>query len=729
VTLAYLDVPIVNAPLFATALVLQAALGTWCVTKLLKGVQPSLLMLVGPGLILGGAVSFAIFQVVGRGVVGVVITTLAGLGSFGLLMRSAAPEVAIEPRWWMLGQICGLGALAITPEFGELLPVAATLFGLGFLTNRAKPRVGRFALIGYVVGAVVIVAAFFLRQDYWWLVTDDYLMLEVIARHLTIEGPFKPWGVNSFLNYHWLSYGWSGLLDLLGGSPEPLVTLTRVMPILYSLSMASSLTLIAKRLRASSVTMIAMISVWAVVAVGRFEWTGTSTGGVYAVLSAVFALNLVAERSKKSQLGAVTLLILSFLIVTFTKLPSIFLLLLGLLMLIPEVVSALIGESPLVRYGRIVGLIAAGPIVILTVWAFGNYLDGRIRLTTMNPGLGQLAFTGRPFVGPTLLLNQLWLWTCVGFALWSNLRARGNSLRNSSWLIVTSSVSLLCALVLEMSLSGATNTYTYFSGPFYFVASFSILVIGSQVESKAAFDHIDVILTVTLVIVGLIWILTDVSTVLWNTVGLIVDINDPVRIELLKFFTSDGRFGIALVATIFFLIFFITSQASMRVVFPFLLALCVMTMYGLSPGSRESIQNEVSWKQVTTDLGSESQREIGEWLHLNTNSRDLIATNYLFEETAGSVSDYALAVWAQREFLVLGPQLGYGTTPARSEAFALSRSFSDEPSEFNCAQLATRDVRWFVIDDRLTSNRDWSVCAEQAFSDGNFVVLRLIQRT
>ncbi|MFZ9707215.1 MAG: hypothetical protein ACO3CG_05170, partial [Ilumatobacteraceae bacterium] len=65
-TLAYLEVPIVNAPLFATALTLQAALGTVAITWLLKGVQPSLLLLLGPGLILGGALSFALFQLVGR---------------------------------------------------------------------------------------------------------------------------------------------------------------------------------------------------------------------------------------------------------------------------------------------------------------------------------------------------------------------------------------------------------------------------------------------------------------------------------------------------------------------------------------------------------------------------------------------------------------------------------------------------------------------------------------
>ena len=116
-TLAYLEVPLVNAPLFATALVLQAALGTVVITRLLKGAQPSLLMLLGPGLILGGALSFAIFQVVGRGIVGVVASTLAGLASMTMVGRPLLPELQLIPRWWMLGQLVGVGMLAIASEF------------------------------------------------------------------------------------------------------------------------------------------------------------------------------------------------------------------------------------------------------------------------------------------------------------------------------------------------------------------------------------------------------------------------------------------------------------------------------------------------------------------------------------------------------------------------------------------------------------------------------------
>ncbi|MGA1259691.1 MAG: hypothetical protein ACO309_05695, partial [Ilumatobacteraceae bacterium] len=78
VALTYLDVPFWNALLFGPAITLQAAVGGVVLTRLLKGVPGSLLLLLGPGLILGGALSFAIFQLVGRGTLGLVVVVAVG---------------------------------------------------------------------------------------------------------------------------------------------------------------------------------------------------------------------------------------------------------------------------------------------------------------------------------------------------------------------------------------------------------------------------------------------------------------------------------------------------------------------------------------------------------------------------------------------------------------------------------------------------------------------------
>jgi hypothetical protein len=724
-TFAYLEVPVVNAPLFATALVLQAALGTTVITWLLNGVKPSLLLVLGPGLILGGALSFALFQLVGRGAVGIIAATLAGIASIGRLWRWFAREGDQEPRWWMLGQLVGMGMFAIAPEFTELLPVAAVFFILGFLGNPQKPRSSWLVLPACLAGAAVLAVTAFQRSRFWWVITDDYLLLEVIARHLTNEGPFASWGVDNFANYHWLSYGWSGLLNLLGGDPAPLVALTQVMPVVYSISMAASLVLIAKRLKAGVRSRTAILAAWAVVAVGRFEWTGTSTGGVYAVLAAAVALVLSLEMVEISLARAAALLLSFFLLVTLTKLPSVFALGLGVLVGLLEVLRQLTRSSRWGGFVHTIGLVATIPSIALAVWLFSILVDDRVRLTGNNYGLGQLAYFEWWFVVITIVLSQLWIWLVVGLANWQTIATRSSASWKSRWLVATSSAALSSALMLDVGLYGLANAYTYFSGPMYFLASLSILLIGVQISPRTVHSKLPWLTTAGLFVAGSIWAMAGINSSFWGVMGRVLGVEDATRVELLKFFTSDRRFGATLLFFVLLIALVFFVRASPGITTPLLTALALLSFTGLSRSSLEDFRDGVALEQIGPDLGSPSQQLIGAWINRNSALGDLIATNYLFDELEGSVSDYAFAVWSQREFLVLGPKLGYGTSPRRTAAFELSRSFAEEPTMENCSQLRSQGVRWFIVDMRLTRNRVWSFCAQEVFSAEDFVVFKI----
>ncbi|MFM8015473.1 MAG: hypothetical protein ACKPCO_05275, partial [Actinomycetota bacterium] len=163
--LTYLDVPLQHAPLCAINLVLQASLGVAVITYLLKGVAPSLLLLCGPGLILGGALSFAIFQVVGRGVIGVVTTIAVGVAATTHLLVSREPYETFAPRWWLLGQSIGMAALAISHEFGEVTPLALGLFALVTVhTHKKNPdRVIAKSLV--LLALVLICVARVFREE------------------------------------------------------------------------------------------------------------------------------------------------------------------------------------------------------------------------------------------------------------------------------------------------------------------------------------------------------------------------------------------------------------------------------------------------------------------------------------------------------------------------------------------------------------------------------------
>ena len=161
--LTYLDVPLRHSPLFATNLVLQASLGTVVITGLLRGLAPSLLLFCGPGLVLGGAMSFAVYQAFGRGTVGAGVSACIGIVALVHVLRHTEAWATDGLRWWQLGQVTGMAMLVLSSEFGELLPAAALLFLLGFVNSPShilRPIVIRAANL---IGLGIAIAMWSLR--------------------------------------------------------------------------------------------------------------------------------------------------------------------------------------------------------------------------------------------------------------------------------------------------------------------------------------------------------------------------------------------------------------------------------------------------------------------------------------------------------------------------------------------------------------------------------------
>ena len=322
---AYLDVPLWNALLFSVAVVSQAAFGTVILTRILKGVPASLLLLLGPGLILGGALSFALFQIFARGALGLVVVVMVGVASVVYLLRTPNWQPLESERLWILGQVVGLAALALTWEFPELLPVAIAFFVLGFITGDMFPAPRWIKQIAVAIATAVIITPLFFRQEYWWIVTDDYQILEVQMRHYTESGIFAMWGEHDWRRYHWLSHGWGGLLNQLGGTPEVFTTLTRVMPFVYCAALAASLILLTSTLtQKTKFSMAFLVTAWTVVAINRFDWSAPSTGGSLSVAATAVSVGLLAFTAGVDRSRRFFLALLILAIATLTKFPSMF---------------------------------------------------------------------------------------------------------------------------------------------------------------------------------------------------------------------------------------------------------------------------------------------------------------------------------------------------------------------------------------------------------------------
>jgi hypothetical protein len=675
-------------------------------------------------LILGGALSFAVFQIVGRGVVGVIATLAVGLTAVALLVRKFESEPDAEPRWWMLGQLVGMGMLAITSEFAELLPVVVTLFVIGFITDSDRHPTRSVKLATAVAGAATAVFFLLLRKEFWWIITDDYLFLEVISRHITSEGPLADWGVTSFAQYHWLSYGWSGLLDLLGGGPESLITLSRVMPLVYSLSMASSLLVITRHLTSVPLVMSTVIPPWAVITVGRFEWTGASTAGVHAVLAAVVALGLIGIASRTSVVRSVLLLALFLGIITLTKAPSVFAFAIAVWTLFIVLVLVKIRSRTLQQVLLGIGVATLLLALFSSIKVFSLVSD-RIFFARVNPGLGQLSEFGRAFVTVTLILSQPWLWFAVVWVTWGVVKHQRFVRAPERWTILMTVVSLPVATVLELTLSGSTNTYTYFSDTMFFLSSLSFLLLAesrpSDTESPATRVAYRLLATL-LVVSGLVWGSRPFGEVFWGLLSDSTSGSMRLRLELLRFFTSNRITG-ALIVSLLCLVVGSALKRSIPISKSLLTASVLIGFFGLQPSTTRSFAHDLPSLEVQQVIGAPDAIEVGNWLKENSARGDLVATNHLTGDR--SVLDYSLAVWSQREFLVLGPGIGYETTPQSVEAIRISRAFADQPNEMNCAELRELGVDWFIVDKRQTTARDWRVCTNEAFESGNFMVLAL----
>jgi len=723
--LTYLDVPLRHSPLFAANIVLQASLGMLVFTWLLRGVAPSLLLLCGPGLILGGALAFAIFQVTGRGLVGVTVTTLTGAGAVVLLLRSDAPYEALDSRWWMLGQLIGLGVLATTSEFTELIPVAAILFALGYINGLRQGRFGWIRIPSVALAAVAVIALGFARKEYWWLITDDYLFFEVLSRHITESGPFADWGVGNFGRYHWLSYGWSGLLNTLSLEPPPLTTLTRVMPITYSLSTAASLTFIMNRLLRNKPTARTLLPIWVIIAITPLDWSGTSTAGVYAALTTLIATIISVRRDHAPRLGGLTLLSFGLVVVLLTKVSAVVSALIVLAVALNHIITRDIERSAIRRLAWLggVGLIVTSTGVLLSTM---SRFVGEFVLVSINPGLGQLSWFGKRFAAPALMLRQAWLW--IAFILLSSNIAMKPTIRRlyPSWLVPVVGLGLSLGLATELSISANANGYEYFSRPLYFIASIGLMMALFIERGQGEHGSNVSLVKVTVVIIGggFIWGPLQASGNFWDSLGTILVINPSLKLELLRFVTSDSRFLGSLIA----LVVWLFGYRKRHLTYAFLTSLTVLSMLNLSASAISDFRRGIEPSELLTLLGSPQHKTVGVWLNENSLRHDLVATNISIsggEETSDNITNWDLALWSQREFLILAPRQLGGSQSKKLEAMALSESFAISPSAATCRSLSQRGVRWYVVDLRLTTQRDWSICTSKAFTRENLVILKL----
>lgn len=732
VGLTYLDVPLRNAVMFGPAIALQSAVGVVVLTRLFKDVPGSLLLLLGPGTILGGALSFAAFQLVGRGVLGILTVLALGIAAVATLVRSTSWQPLFNDRIWTIGQVYGLAALALTWEFPELLPVAAAFFILGILTNETLNTSRWIVRVCGVVALVCLVLALQLRQDYWWGVTDDYSFFEVLSQHLTRSGPIADWGVLNFSRYHWLPYGWNGLLNELGGRPETFTTLTRVMPFLYSASLAGSLLAITGALRQPGARFgLAVIPVWVILAVNRLDWSGTGTAGVYAAIVATACIVTLAIATNQGLIRRICAYLCFALICVFTKSPSI--LAIALLLLLGEVVIHLKrlqsrSQLALSLIASIAGVFVGVPL--LRVFA---RVVGRMEVVDINPGLGQLAELGSNFALFALGIKHLALIVPVAVVVmltFLSSRASSATAHRNFLLCLTPLMSL--GLLFDVRVFGNANTHEYFSGPHYFIGSLALLI---PLATREDWRHnpikrkIIFALGLLLTLTGVLWSRLSLYDPVWNFLGRQVFALKDLEIVLVKFFSTGMRTGATAGAIACFPMLLVFRRDMIKSLFTsLLLAIATVTLFEYRQNASDEISRVRSMEEIELYVGPPEIQEIGQWINKETGKHDVVATNYMLQPNTGrAYSDYALAAWSDREFLVMGIfGVGFDSSDVahvatRDAVIALTNDLSPDALDV----VKGYGVKWLVVDREHTTMFDRPERWKIMFENKRFVIVKL----
>jgi hypothetical protein len=287
---------------------------------------------------------------------------------------------------------------------------------------------------------------------------------------------------------------------------------------------------------------------------------------------------------------------------------------------------------------------------------------------------------------------------------------------------------LSMALYLDIKIFGNANTAEYFSGPMYFLGSFVLLLAIPQtnfLQVPTRPRAVTLVCSIALFASGYFWARLDLAVEMWNFIGVQTFQWNGLKVVLLQWVSTDGRFAIALILLVSILIGFWNINWRRTCLVAALFALPTFTLYGFVDFSRGELARERSAEELAGNLGSKEIQDVGLWLNSNSESRALIATNYLVSSNGGELSDYSLAVWSDRTFLVLGPRFG-GQSPEKERAVSLTLRFAENPTKDVCRSLSEQGVQWFVVDLRLTKTRTWKLCATTAHESENFVVLRLV---
>ena len=755
-------VKITQALLITGLVVIQTACGSFVYLRWLKSEPTSRAECLGMGFAIGSLLFVLADQIL--------LTTFASgfswlvllfcLWLVWILQRSKGESQINEIREIDLKTFAAIfsGALLIlAPEWFWTFPAGViSLVFTGFLYRDNFKRSIIAVPIGVVATSVALFWSIQIRPSFWWQMSREQPFLETIATSVTKFGSFKNILATGFtINYHWLSYGWSGLLTKQTETDLFLIQ-TKGLPVALAIACALIIFALAKALQASdTAAFIALALLVTYETVPTWGW-GFHLGQIHSSSNFFAQFLLIAffvsfvryfhDSSKRSPI--LPAILLSAVLVTKS---SHGLLILGALisLLFLQIISRrsskktarlLLTSFPLCAAIYFIYFIKTGMKSSLGYFTFVWEQQGELRdfanmklWFTLAAVILVFGLGGYQFVVTTFSIKKIYkelnpvatfsaLFALVGLGATSFLDFSGD---NSEQLYFLQAVAFLPIVVFVVELT-KRDIKIYANKSKYLCVFIIGFISGASLE-------------------------------------LIPNLNSGSKIAIsLRLFRS---LVVSIPLGVSILIYLVVRQRRPKTV---ALSISVLVLISFASTSFGVLSSNIVERQSRTyaertrqklsmdQLFANGSRDVGMWIRANSAESDIFASNFFcddmkcsgdgwFEQSIGNTPhkftpagygtytgfrswSVELALESQRQFLIQAYVnfWQYESPPDwLRERVKASVEFADSPSVQTFDYLKTKRVTWFVVDLESTTNRNWNEFATEMYSNDRFLVLKL----
>jgi len=750
VVFTYLGLAPETAVLAATVWVAQGAMGAAIIRWFIRGVtqRHAVLVVVGPGALLGIGISVSLFLLVRGGLLGIGLVTVALL--IGALMWSrqagvALPVVAPLPVVGLV-VLVGCALVANSREFPNLLVAGVAVVAIGMVwAGRAEPMHRVLATALGMVGLSYELAS---RTSFWWWASDDTTALSAMGTMVVERGRVADLAGFPTGSYHWFLHAWLALWNKFSIG-HVFETYLIAWPFVAASAALASLWLccdlfLSRNLGVTQFAGIALVTAGLM----RLEWPAPQEQQPFLFAMAACCALWLRTRQTYGRF-------------TFWRTVA------AMLMLVVAVPAWLFVLKPslLLAYWL---LITGAALVLLNVvrgWRIG--LVVAVSLTTIFAGIGLMGL-GAEYISQQHI-NSLAIDYFPNDLGW----CRANSLVDSLACVVSLQVVLILSAVLAvtaMSLLGCggneSSTKTSASPLLLMPLILAYLPLRYLVSSPAvagasSFYRLSEMALMLVVALGVASLLAShavrarelaVLALIDISAALVTRSPSRVHDQIDSWLVSTRPLQYLNAADVITLVFvciagLVVARLSLFGHWPWRFLTVIMVVVSFTPISRMAIAST----SVTTpagrlarpaDFGPSDIEDIGRWLQSNTSRDALLATNYLcptsqldectrsrplFECPATQpvlVAGWALSALSKRDFLYLSQP--WNTKTGYYFDHELSTRLGGEVSEDAIDELRERGVEYYIASLDHTDSRTWQQLRSAAeFGTENFIVVSL----